>query len=61
MKGVVTYMIMDDLSVQPMSTISSISILNKFNVQDVGRLEEREVTLDITMVLYCLIPYSYHV
>ncbi|XP_022138964.1 uncharacterized protein LOC111010013 [Momordica charantia] len=46
-KGVVTYMVMDDLSVKPMSTISSIALLNKFNVKEVGALEEKVVTLDV--------------
>ncbi|XP_038691099.1 uncharacterized protein LOC119989564 [Tripterygium wilfordii] len=46
-KGVVTYMIMDDLAVKPMSTISSVTILNKFNVKDVGALEEKEVNLSM--------------
>ncbi|CAI0550449.1 unnamed protein product [Linum tenue] len=40
LKGVVTYMVMDDLEVKPMSTISSITLLNKFNIQEVGALEE---------------------
>ncbi|KAG8371273.1 hypothetical protein BUALT_Bualt13G0070400 [Buddleja alternifolia] len=44
-KGVVTYMIMDNLEVKPMSTISSIILLNKFNVKDVGALEEKVVNL----------------
>ncbi|XP_062001027.1 uncharacterized protein LOC133718218 [Rosa rugosa] len=44
-KGVVTYMIMDDLEVKPMSTISSITILNRFNIKDVGALEEKVVEL----------------
>lgn len=44
-KGVVTYMIMDDLEVKPMSTISSITMLNRFNVKDVGALEEKVVGL----------------
>ncbi|KAI8539934.1 hypothetical protein RHMOL_Rhmol09G0221400 [Rhododendron molle] len=44
-KGMVTYMVMDDLVVTPMSTISSITMLNKFNVKDVGALEERVVDL----------------
>ncbi|KAL8136461.1 hypothetical protein V2J09_002462 [Rumex salicifolius] len=52
--GVVTYMIMDDLSVQPMSMVSSIALLNKFNVQDVACLEEREVTLDMSLGLALL-------
>ncbi|PQQ12360.1 uncharacterized protein Pyn_27551 [Prunus yedoensis var. nudiflora] len=33
--------------VQPMSTISSIAMLNKFNVKDVGALEERVVQLGL--------------
>ncbi|KAM5556249.1 hypothetical protein ABKV19_023906 [Rosa sericea] len=44
-KGVVTYMIMDDLEVKPMSTISSITLLNRFNVTDVSSLEEKVVDL----------------
>ncbi|GMN57307.1 hypothetical protein TIFTF001_026412 [Ficus carica] len=46
-KGVVTYMIMDDLDVKPMSTISSITMLNKFNVKEVGALEEKTVSVGI--------------
>ncbi|GMI80682.1 hypothetical protein like AT3G09110 [Hibiscus trionum] len=42
-KGVVTYMVMDDLAVKPMSTISSIAMLNKFNVKEVGALQEKTV------------------
>nr|XP_004307490.2 PREDICTED: uncharacterized protein LOC101305304 [Fragaria vesca subsp. vesca] len=44
-KGVATYMIMDNLEVKPMSTISSITVLNKFNIRDVGALEEKVVSL----------------
>ncbi|XP_073027776.1 uncharacterized protein [Primulina eburnea] len=44
-KGVVTYMIMDNLVVKPMSTISSITLLNNFNIKDVVNLQEMEVTL----------------
>ncbi|KAM1028636.1 hypothetical protein EV1_040864 [Malus domestica] len=44
-KGLVTYMIMDNLEVKPMSTISGITVLNKFNVKDVGALEEKVVHL----------------
>ncbi|CAN0897990.1 hypothetical protein LINGRAHAP2_LOCUS19445 [Linum grandiflorum] len=44
-KGVVTYMVMDNLEVKPMSTISSITLLNKFNIQQVGLLEEKVVEL----------------
>ncbi|GMI80678.1 hypothetical protein like AT3G09110 [Hibiscus trionum] len=44
-KGVITYMISDDLVVRPMSAISCITLLNKFNVKDVGVLEEK--TIDV--------------
>ena len=49
-KGVVTYMIMDDLEVKPMSTISSITLLNKFNVKQLGDLEEKVVELGMEEV-----------
>ncbi|KAK9059760.1 hypothetical protein SSX86_020464 [Deinandra increscens subsp. villosa] len=42
-KGLVTYMVMDDLVVSPMSTISNITLLNKFNIKDLGGLEEKVV------------------
>ncbi|KAL2239871.1 uncharacterized protein LOC105170877 isoform X1 [Sesamum indicum] len=41
-KGAVTYMVMDDLSVKPLSTKSTISLLQKFNVRDV---EEKVVSV----------------
>ncbi|CAI9108285.1 OLC1v1007854C1 [Oldenlandia corymbosa var. corymbosa] len=53
-KGVVTYMVMDDLVVKPMSTISSIALLNKFNVKEVGALEEKAVDLGINEALKLL-------
>ncbi|KAH1045729.1 hypothetical protein J1N35_036513 [Gossypium stocksii] len=46
-KGVVTYTIMDDLTVTAMSTISSIAMLNKFKVQQVDALEEKVVDVVI--------------
>ncbi|KAK7357969.1 hypothetical protein VNO80_17267 [Phaseolus coccineus] len=46
-KEVVTYMVMDDLVIQPMSSISSITLLNKFNVSEVGALKEKVVVLDM--------------
>ncbi|KAH7841450.1 hypothetical protein Vadar_030026 [Vaccinium darrowii] len=49
-KEVVTYMVADDLVVTPMSTISSITMLNKFNVKEVGALEERVVDLGMPEV-----------
>ncbi|XP_058182416.1 uncharacterized protein LOC131300535 [Rhododendron vialii] len=43
-KGVITYMVMDDLVVMPMSTISGIALLSKFIVTNVQSLEEKVVT-----------------
>ena len=54
-KGVVTYMIMDDLEVKPMSTISSITLLNKFNVKQLGDLEEKVVELGMEEVCWSLL------
>ncbi|XP_059458478.1 uncharacterized protein LOC132188085 [Corylus avellana] len=49
MKGLITYMVMDDLDIKPisMSTISAISLLIKFNVKDVGAVEEKVVDFGI--------------
>ncbi|KAG2401047.1 uncharacterized protein HKW66_Vig0199170 [Vigna angularis] len=44
-KEVVTYMVMDDLIIQPMSSISSLTLLNKFNLKEVGVLQEKGVSL----------------
>ncbi|MED6119626.1 hypothetical protein PIB30_013258 [Stylosanthes scabra] len=46
-KDVITYMIMDNLVIRPMSTISSITVLNQFNVKDVGALKEAVFQLGI--------------
>ncbi|KAK9064144.1 hypothetical protein SSX86_018016 [Deinandra increscens subsp. villosa] len=53
-KGVVTYMVMDDLAVKPMSTISTITLLNKLSVKDVCVLEEKEVQFGIQEALKLL-------
>ncbi|OMP02634.1 hypothetical protein COLO4_10952 [Corchorus olitorius] len=44
-KGIVTYMVMDDLVVRPMSTISSITLMNKFNIKDIGVLQEKVIDM----------------
>ncbi|XP_054785836.1 uncharacterized protein LOC129292284 [Prosopis cineraria] len=46
-KEVVTYTVMDDLEVRPMSTISTITLLSKFNIKDITSLQERIVELDM--------------
>ncbi|XP_004241581.1 uncharacterized protein [Solanum lycopersicum] len=53
-KDVVTYMVADDLVVKPMSTISCIALLNKFNVRDVGVLEEEVVSFGVEEALELL-------
>ncbi|XP_074586858.1 uncharacterized protein LOC141842743 [Curcuma longa] len=53
-KGVVTYTIMDDLTVTPMSSISSITLLSKFNVKNLNALVERYVTLGFDEALEVL-------
>nr|XP_029120204.1 uncharacterized protein LOC105044555 [Elaeis guineensis] len=45
--GIVTYTISDDLTVTAMSTISSITLLNNFNIKDLGSLEESTVELGL--------------
>ncbi|KAI8539912.1 hypothetical protein RHMOL_Rhmol09G0219700 [Rhododendron molle] len=50
-KGVITYMVMDDLVVMPMSTISGIALLSKFNVTNVASLEEKVVSFGMDEVI----------
>ncbi|KAL3828501.1 hypothetical protein ACJIZ3_017303 [Penstemon smallii] len=57
-KGVVTYMVMDDLVVTPMSTISSITLLNKFNVKEVGSLQEKLVHIGMNEVYNAYVHIS---
>ncbi|GJN05761.1 hypothetical protein PR202_ga23425 [Eleusine coracana subsp. coracana] len=45
MQGIVTYTVMDDLKVAPMSTISGITLLNTFGITDIGMLQEKTVQL----------------
>ncbi|XP_020275877.1 uncharacterized protein LOC109850307 [Asparagus officinalis] len=47
-KGMVTYSVMDDLTITPMSAISCITLLSKFHVKDVGSLEERTVNMGMS-------------
>lgn len=54
-KDVVTFMVMDDLVVQPMSTISSITLLNKFNIKEVGTLQEKVVEMGMDEVINYII------
>ena len=56
-KGVVTYMVMDNLVVNPLSTISSITLLNNFNVKEVGNLEEKGVDLGMDEVCHSFFAF----
>ncbi|GLT50884.1 hypothetical protein SLA2020_243390 [Shorea laevis] len=58
-KGVVTYMIMDDLEVRPMSSISSITMINRFNIKDIGVLEEKVVDVGMDQRVE-LLKASFH-
>ncbi|PUZ58100.1 hypothetical protein GQ55_5G482200 [Panicum hallii var. hallii] len=44
-QGVVTYTVMDNLAVTPMSAISGITLLNTFAVRDLADLQEKTVQL----------------
>ncbi|CAM0879553.1 unnamed protein product [Alopecurus aequalis] len=44
-QGIVTYTVLDNLSVNPMPSISSIALLNTFAVKDLGALQEKTVQL----------------
>ncbi|KAJ9160042.1 hypothetical protein P3X46_025481 [Hevea brasiliensis] len=46
-KGLVTYMVTDDLSVSPMSMISGVALLNKFSVNGFSALNEKTVQFGI--------------
>ena len=58
-KELVTFMVTDDLVVKPMSTISTITLLNKFNVQEFGALEEKVVNLGVDEVCYVITDHSF--
>ncbi|KAL2485652.1 Protein of unknown function (DUF674) [Abeliophyllum distichum] len=53
-KGVITYMVMDDLKVKPVSTISSITLLSEFNIKEIGALQEKEIKVGMNEALKLL-------
>lgn len=55
-KGVVTYTVTDGLQVKPMSTISSITLLNHFNAKDLSSLQEKVVEIGMPQVTLSLPP-----
>ncbi|XP_021719969.1 uncharacterized protein LOC110687643 isoform X1 [Chenopodium quinoa] len=56
-KGAANYMVKDDLSITPCSTISSINLFNIHGVKDISFLQEMTVEVDGKKVF--LLPYSY--
>ncbi|KAI4986836.1 hypothetical protein ZWY2020_019466 [Hordeum vulgare] len=44
-QGIMTYTVMDDLTVTPMSSISSITLLSTLAVRDLAALQEKTVQL----------------
>jgi hypothetical protein len=46
----VTFIVMDDLVIQPMPALSGIAILNKFNIKEIGTLKEMVVELGVDEV-----------
>lgn len=58
-KEVISYMVMDDLTMKRMSAMSSISMLAEFGVDDAGLVEEKVVYLDKTEVILEIICGSY--
>ncbi|RLM91708.1 uncharacterized protein C2845_PM08G05030 [Panicum miliaceum] len=53
-QGNMTYTVMDDLAVAPMSTISSISVFNTMAVRDLGAVQERAVQIGYAEALMIL-------
>ncbi|CAN1176260.1 hypothetical protein LINPERHAP2_LOCUS32446 [Linum perenne] len=50
-KGVVSYMIMDNLEVKPMSTVSIMAAFNRVNIKDVAALEEKVIKVTSAEVI----------
>jgi hypothetical protein len=56
--GTTTYTITDDLSIIPASSLSSINLLARCGVKDLGTLQQRTVTIGSDEVAYLLPPYG---
>jgi hypothetical protein len=59
-RGVVTYTVMDDLKVAPMSSIYGITMLNTFGITDIGSLQEKTVQLGYAEVSIYVHKTHYH-
>jgi hypothetical protein len=52
-------MVMDDLIVKPMSTISSVTLLNDLNIKDISFLQEKMVEVDIKKVIILIRTFNF--
>jgi hypothetical protein len=65
-KGLVTYMVTDDLSVSPMSMVSVVGLLNKIEIKDFSVLEEKVVEFGIDevqcffIIKFCLELFNFN-
>jgi Protein of unknown function (DUF674) len=50
-KGLITCLVMDDLSVMPMSTISAFALLKKFQLKDLSMLSEMTIEFGMKEVV----------
>ncbi|CAN1284283.1 hypothetical protein LINPERPRIM_LOCUS18571 [Linum perenne] len=50
-KGAVPYMVMDNLEVKPMLTMSIMALFNKMNIKEVGSIEEKVIELGMAEVV----------
>ncbi|CAN1321676.1 hypothetical protein LINPERPRIM_LOCUS32113 [Linum perenne] len=57
-KDAATYMIMDNLEVKPMSTMSIMALFNKLNIKDVGTLQEKVIPITLAEVGLSLLKAS---
>ena len=48
--GLVTYMVTDDLSITPMSLTETMALFKKYNIEEVGVLEEKVVAIGLDEV-----------
>jgi hypothetical protein len=58
-KPMVTYMVLDDMEVKPSSSSILVTLLTKFNVKDVGDIEEKVVDLGMDEVRHVLMTHPF--
>ena len=61
MQGVASYTVMDDLTVAPASTASTLALLRRLGVKDLDAVEERTVTVgrkEVTLLVHASLMLS---